>query len=41
VLQQIYYRYFVGQTRDERFRDFDGRVRGLAESAVLVMEAAE
>jgi aminoglycoside phosphotransferase (APT) family kinase protein len=40
VLQQIYYRYFVGQTRDERFRDFDARVRGLADAAVLVMEAA-
>ncbi len=40
VLQQIYYRYFVGQTKDERFRDFDARVRGLADSAVLVMESA-
>ena len=40
VLQQIYYRYFAGQTSDERFRDFDRRVRGLAESAVLVMESA-
>ena len=40
VLQQIYYRYFVGQTRDERFRDFDARVRGLADAAVLVMETA-
>jgi aminoglycoside phosphotransferase (APT) family kinase protein len=39
VLQQIYYRYFVGQTKDERFRDFDARVRGLADSAVLVMES--
>jgi hypothetical protein len=41
VLQQIYYRYFVGQTKDERFRDFDARVRGLADSAVLVMEGGE
>ena len=40
VLQQIYYRYFVGQTGDERFRDFDARVRGLADAAVLVMESA-
>ena len=40
VLQQIYYRYFVGQTRDERFRDFDARVRGLAEAAVLLMGTA-
>jgi aminoglycoside phosphotransferase (APT) family kinase protein len=30
VLQQIYYRYHVGQTRDERFSDFDKRVEGLA-----------
>ncbi len=40
VLQQIYYRYFIGQTHDARFRDFDQRVRGLAEAAVLVMESA-
>ena len=32
VCQQIYYRYFVGQTRDERFVDFGKRVAGLAES---------
>ncbi len=38
VLQQIYYRYRVGQTQDERFRDFDERVRGLAEAAVLRAE---
>jgi aminoglycoside phosphotransferase (APT) family kinase protein len=37
VLQQIYYRYRAGQTSDERFRDFDSRVRGLAESAGYVM----
>lgn len=35
VLQQIYYRFHVGQTQDERFRDFDKRVRGLAEAAAL------
>ena len=40
VLQQIYYRFHVGQTRDERFRDFDQRVAGLAEAARLVMESA-
>ncbi len=40
VLQQIYYRYHVGQTRDERFRDFHLRVKGLAEAATLVMETA-
>ena len=38
VLQQIYYRYHVGQTSDPRFADFDQRVRGLAEAAVLAME---
>lgn len=30
ILQQIYFRYRRGQTRDERFRGFDRRVRGLA-----------
>ncbi|MCB0221963.1 MAG: phosphotransferase family protein [Bryobacterales bacterium] len=40
VLQQIYYRFHVGQTRDERFRDFDKRVAGLAEAARQVMESA-
>jgi len=39
VLQQIYYRYRAGQTRDERFRDFDRRVRGLAGAALLVKES--
>jgi aminoglycoside phosphotransferase (APT) family kinase protein len=38
VLQQIYYRYHMGQTRDERFRAFPARIRGLAEAAVLVQE---
>jgi len=33
ILQQIYYRYHAGQTKDERFADFDRRVRGLAEAA--------
>ncbi len=41
VLQQIYYRYHVGQTSDSRFADFDQRVRGLAEAAVLVMERGQ
>jgi aminoglycoside phosphotransferase (APT) family kinase protein len=40
VLQQIYYRFQVGQTHDERFRDFEARVAGLAEAAQLVMESA-
>ena len=33
VLQQIYVRYFRGQTNDERFKDFDKRVSGLARAA--------
>jgi aminoglycoside phosphotransferase (APT) family kinase protein len=38
VLQQIYYRYRRGQTRDERFRHFGLRVRGLVEAAARVAE---
>jgi hypothetical protein len=34
VLQQIYLRYYRGQTRDERFAHFDERVAGLAEAAL-------
>lgn len=33
VLQQIYFRYVRGQTHDERFKDFDRRVSGLARAA--------
>ncbi len=33
VLQQIYYRYYRGQTHDERFAEFDQRVAGLADVA--------
>jgi aminoglycoside phosphotransferase (APT) family kinase protein len=33
VLEQIYFRYVRGQTRDERFKDFGQRVRGLARAA--------
>ena len=40
VLQQIYFRYHRGQTRDERFRDFGERVRGLVEVAAAVAERA-
>jgi aminoglycoside phosphotransferase (APT) family kinase protein len=36
VLQQIYFRYVRGQTRDERFKDFDRRVKGLARAALDV-----
>ncbi|MGI8992341.1 MAG: phosphotransferase family protein [Bryobacteraceae bacterium] len=34
ILQQIYFRYARGQTRDQRFRGFDRRVRGLVDTAV-------
>ena len=33
VLQQIYFRYARGQTHDERFKEFDKRVSGLARAA--------
>lgn len=33
VIQQIYYRYHTGQTRDARFADFDRRVAALAAMA--------
>ena len=33
VIQQIYYRYHVGQTHDERFAGFDKRVAALARMA--------
>jgi aminoglycoside phosphotransferase (APT) family kinase protein len=39
VLQQIYYRYHVGQTHDERFMDFGKRVAGLAESGWALAQA--
>jgi aminoglycoside phosphotransferase (APT) family kinase protein len=38
ILQQIYYRYVNGQTRDERFRDFDQAVAQLASRAACLME---
>jgi aminoglycoside phosphotransferase (APT) family kinase protein len=38
ILQQIYYRYHRGQTRDERFRDFNVRVRGLMGAAIELAE---
>ncbi len=40
VLQQIYFRYARGQTRDERFRDFDRRVRGLVDAAAKLAETS-
>ena len=36
VLQQIYFRFVRGQTRDERFKNFDRRVKGLARAALDV-----
>ncbi len=38
ILQQIYYRFFKGQTTDERFRHFDQRVKALTERAAEMME---
>lgn len=34
VVQQIYFRYRRGQTRDERFKDYDRHVVGLAQAAL-------
>lgn len=34
VIQQIYFRYVKGQTRDERFRNFDGLVSELTRDAL-------
>ncbi|MDQ3010287.1 MAG: phosphotransferase family protein, partial [Acidobacteriota bacterium] len=39
VIQQIYYRYHVGQTRDERFANFDQRVEALARTAHSMIQA--
>lgn len=38
IIQQIYFRYVQGQTRDERFRNFDGLVRQLAHDALELAE---
>lgn len=38
ILQQIYYRFHAGQTQDERFRNFDHRVRGLVNLAAELTE---
>ncbi len=38
ILQQIYYRFHRGQTQDERFRNFDRRVRGLIHLAASLIE---
>ena len=38
ILQQIYYRFHVGQTQDARFRNFDRRVRALVRLATGMTE---
>jgi aminoglycoside phosphotransferase (APT) family kinase protein len=38
VIQQIYYRYHVGQTQDARFADFDKRVEALARWARAMVD---
>ena len=38
ILQQIYFRYHQGQTRDERFKHFDVRVANLSNDALLLLE---
>jgi aminoglycoside phosphotransferase (APT) family kinase protein len=38
VIQQIYYRYHVGQTQDTRFADFDRRVAALARVAYAMIQ---
>jgi aminoglycoside phosphotransferase (APT) family kinase protein len=38
ILQQIYYRFWRGQTSDERFRHFDQRVKALTERAAEMVE---
>jgi aminoglycoside phosphotransferase (APT) family kinase protein len=40
ILQQIYFRYWKGQTQDERFSKFDGRVKALTGLASEMVERA-
>lgn len=40
VLQQIYHRYYLGQTADERFATMEERVLGLVQVALDLMERA-
>lgn len=40
IVQQIYYRWFKGQTKDERFANFHLRVRSLMEAAAARIEEA-
>ncbi|MGI8838737.1 MAG: phosphotransferase family protein [Pyrinomonadaceae bacterium] len=41
IIQQIYFRYVQGQTRDERFRNFDDLVRQLAQEALDLAERSK
>jgi len=41
IIQQIYFRYVQGQTRDERFRNFDSLVRELAQEALDLVRHSE
>jgi hypothetical protein len=38
IIQQIYFRYWRGQTSDERFRSFGERVKGMARVAAQLAE---
>jgi aminoglycoside phosphotransferase (APT) family kinase protein len=38
ILQQIYFRFWRGQTSDERFRNFDQRVKALTERVAEMVE---
>ncbi len=38
VIQQIYFRYLKGQTKDERFRNFDALVRELTHDALVLAQ---
>jgi aminoglycoside phosphotransferase (APT) family kinase protein len=38
IIQQIYYRFWRGQTNDERFRDFGERTKGLVHLAASLVE---
>jgi aminoglycoside phosphotransferase (APT) family kinase protein len=40
VIQQIYFRYVQGQTRDERFRNLDGLVKELTREALALAQAS-
>jgi aminoglycoside phosphotransferase (APT) family kinase protein len=40
VLEQIYFRYWRGQTQDERFAELHGRVHGLIDTGVALAKRA-